>query len=365
MRAYLSIAAVVVAAFVGAGAASAQLKPDTAGIPTQSIEVRARPISNFYRNDAAILHGRLEWRGGLVLSSFAPHFGGWSGMILSKDGKSLVAVSDSGIWMTGEIAYDGVRPQELRSTRIGALQTVKGQALTRPRDRDAEAIALASGTPSKGSAYIAFEQNDRIGVFPLDKDGLGKPTSYLTMPNEAARMRLDGIEALTVLTGGPRKGALVAFAENPVRGENVHRGWIWIAGTPRGFTVPDIGGFSITDAASLDDGSVLIVERRFRWTEGLKIRLRHLSAEGIKPGGAARGELLLEADTSAEIDNLEALAVSRDEHGKTVVTLMSDDNFNRFLQRTLLLQFTLKDRPSTAAAKSAAKEIEKAVHAPE
>jgi hypothetical protein len=348
-----AVALAIATLLAGPHAASAQLKPDTAGVETQAIEVRARPIARFARGGSRtpVLSPRLEWRGGLDLASFSRNFGGWSGVILSKDGKRLVAVSDSGVWMTGTLAYDGTRPQALRDVRVGALRTKKGGPLTKMRERDAEAITLAGGTPAKGTAYIAFEQADRIGDFPLGKDGVGTPTSYLTMPKEAARMRLDGIEALAVLAGGPHKGALVAFAENPLRGEMEHRGWIWLAGKPAGFTVPGISGYSITDAAGLSDGSVLIIERRFRWTEGLKVRLRLLDAASLKPGGTARGEVLLEAGhATAEIDNLEAIAVSEDEHGETVITLMSDDNFNRFLQRTVLLQFTLKDKAVAEAA---------------
>lgn len=340
--------------------AGAQLKPDTAGIETQTIEVRARPIASFSRGAtsgtaAAASPARLEWRGGLVLSSPSSQFGGWSGLALAEDGSSFVAVSDSGVWMRGEIAYDGIRPQALRAVQLGALRNLKGGPLKKMRERDAEAITLASGTPFHGTAYIAFEQADRIGVFPIDrKNGLGQPASYLTMPKEAARMRLDGIEGLAVLAGGPRKGALVAFAENPLRGESAHRGWIWLGGKPHGFTLPGIGGYGITDAASLPDGSVLILERRFRWLEGLRVRLRRLAPDGIRPGGAATGEILLEANnTTSDIDNLEALAVSTGGDGETVVTLMSDDNYNRFLQRTLLLQFTLKDEAMAEATGAA------------
>jgi hypothetical protein len=171
------------------------------------------------------------------------------------------------------------------------------------------------------------------------------------MPPEARRLGDDGFEALAVLAGGRSKGALVAFAEHPLRGETLHRGWIWISDTPKPFSVAASEGYGITDAASLADGSVLIVERRFRWLEGLRVRLRLLDADGIRPGGTATGEILLEAsNASAEIDNLEALALSEGERGETVVTLMSDDNFNRFLQRTVLLQFTLRDAPAAEAA---------------
>lgn len=349
MRPFAVAVTALALSLLGTVAAPAQVKPDTAGIATQAIEVRARPIAGFSRGGsgtaaAAAAHVRLEWRGGLVLTSPSPYFGGWSGLALARDGNSFVAVSDSGAWMTGEIAYDGSRPQALRAVRLGALLNLKGRPLTKERERDAEAIALAGGTLSKGTVYVAFEQADRIGVFPTGENGLGRPTSYLKMPREAARMRKDGIEALAVLAGGPHAGALVAFAENPLRGERVHRGWIWISSVPRGFSVSGVGGYGITDAAGLPDGSVLILERRFRWVEGLRVRLRRLAAEGIRPGAAAEGEILLEADhATAEIDNLEALAVSEGADGETVITLMSDDNYNRFLQRTVLLQFALVD----------------------
>jgi hypothetical protein len=286
-----------------------------------------------------------------VLSSESENFGGWSGLVLGNDGESLLAVSDSGVWMSGTLVYDGKRPKAMNSARLGPLRTLKGVPLSRRRERDSEAIALASGTPRNGSAYIAFEQMDRIALFEIKKGELEKPSRYIEMPKEAASMRTDGIEGLTVLAGGAYKGSLVAFAENPLRGEKVHRGWIWIGGKPKSFSIPDLAGFSITDAASLDDGSILIIERRFRWMEGLRVRVRLLNAESIKPGGAAKGEILLAASNGdAEIDNLEAIALSRDKKGETVVTLMSDDNFNRFLQRTVLLQFTLKDGPIEKAS---------------
>ena len=51
--------------------------------------------------------------------------------------------------------------------------------------------------------------------------------------------------------------------------------------------------------------------------------------------------ILITADMSSEIDNMEGLAVHTGARGETVLTLISDDNFNALLQRTILLQFTL------------------------
>jgi hypothetical protein len=52
------------------------------------------------------------------------------------------------------------------------------------------------------------------------------------------------------------------------------------------------------------------------------------------------GEVLLAADRRYRIDNIEGMAVSED-NGETLITLISDDNFN-FFQATLLARFALK-----------------------
>jgi hypothetical protein len=150
-----------------------------------------------------------------------------------------------------------------------------------------------------------------------------------------------GLEAVTVLQGGPHRGAVVAFAERLLDPGNNHTGWMWIDGQPRQFTLTNIGDFDITDAVALPDGSLIVLERWFQWSGGVKMRLRLVPAADIKPGALLDGEVLLEADVGYEIDNMEGMAVHRGPRGETVLTLISDNNFNNFLQRTLLLQFEL------------------------
>ena len=149
-----------------------------------------------------------------------------------------------------------------------------------------------------------------------------------------------GIEALAVLQAGPLRGSVVAFAERFTRGSGYHTGWIWIRGEPHRIQLQDIDGFNITDAAGLPDGGLLVLERYFRWTEGVKMRIRRLAPGEIVPGARLTGRTLLQADSSYEIDNMEGLAVHQGARGETVVSLISDDNFFS-LQRTVLLQFAL------------------------
>ena len=122
------VAAIVMAGGVLAGLALAYQKPTTSRLEIGAIDVRATPIAAFDRAQSSKrTFGKLEWRGGLVLTSSAREFGGWSGLTVDSEGKSFVAVSDAGTWMTGEITYDGTAPAGLKDTVIGPLQSRDGQ----------------------------------------------------------------------------------------------------------------------------------------------------------------------------------------------------------------------------------------------
>ena len=99
---------------------------------------------------------------------------------------------------------------------------------------------------------------------------------------------------------------------------------------------------AITDLAILPDGDVLTLERSFGASRLPGVAIRRVRAADIVAGGAVAPVLIFSgrAPTHA-IDNMEGIAVSRNASGETIVTLLSDDNYNRRAQRTLLLQFAL------------------------
>jgi hypothetical protein len=309
----------------------------------QPIEIEARPIAHFQRGRPDLKKfGPLEFRGGLVLSSSSEHFGGWSGLAMAADGKSLLAVSDIGVWLTADVAYDGNRPTKLEHARIGPLLGNDRRPLRNKRQQDAESLVLAEGTLTRGTVLIGFERAHRIARYEIRNREVLAPIGSLRLPQEASRMQQNqGIEALAILQAGPLKGSVVAFAERFTRGSGYHTGWIWVKAEPERIQLEDIDGFNITDAAGLPDGSLLVLERYYRWNTGVKMRIRHLAAAEITPGARLKGRVLVEADSSYEIDNMEGMAVHRGPKGETMVSLISDDNFNTLLQRTVFLQFAL------------------------
>jgi hypothetical protein len=325
---------------VGGGASAERQAADTA---PQSIEIRATPITSFEKaNTSRTRFGRLEFRGGLVLTSDNERFGGLSDLVVAGDGRRFTAVTDEGSWLAGEIVHEATQPTGIINVRLGPLVAMSGRELDKKRDHDAEGLTLLDGNLTRGTLLIAFERNHRIGRFPVRDGAILAPTGYIKLPADARRMKSNkGLEAITVLQGGPHKGAILAIAERLTDSDGNHTGWLWIKDTPKPIAIRDIGEFDITSAAALADGAVIILERRFRWAEGVKMRMRYLQAASLASGAVIDGETLFEADMAYEIDNMEGLAVHKGARGETVLTLVSDNNFNALLQRTLLLQFTL------------------------
>ncbi|MBS0241804.1 MAG: twin-arginine translocation pathway signal, partial [Proteobacteria bacterium] len=78
---------------------------------TKQIAVEAKAIPAFQNSSGSRkTFGKLEFRGGLQLTSSEPTFGGWSGITIEPDGRRFMAISDEGAWLAGEITYDGIRP---------------------------------------------------------------------------------------------------------------------------------------------------------------------------------------------------------------------------------------------------------------
>ena len=305
--------------------------------------VTAIPIDFDRDNPGRKEFGKLIYRAGLNLYAKSSHFGGFSGLALDPSGRTLLAISDAGVWLRANLGYDGRKLKGLSEVVLGPVLGADGKALRDDRERDSEGMALVDGDTRQGTAYVSFERKHRIARYPFTAERFGPPSGTVPLPAAAKAMNANrGIEAMALIRTGKLKGTLLAFAEGRADKNGNLMGWLIGGPSPGGILLKRLGGFDITDAAALPDGGVVLLERRFRFSEGIKMRVRRIAAGEIKRGALMQGEVLLEAEDNLNIDNMEAIAAHRAPSGETVLTIMSDDNFSA-LQRTLIMQFTLPE----------------------
>ncbi|MBJ3776037.1 esterase-like activity of phytase family protein [Acuticoccus mangrovi] len=266
--------------------------------------------------------------GGLVLNG--PHgFGGFSGLL--TEGERFLAVSDTGFWLTGRMLLDGGRLTGVADTDIVRRVDLAGRPITDKETGDAEAL-----TRHGDGILAAQEHSGDLLLYPAD--GLAiRPGPPRRLPAASALRlgaRSNGLEALATLPDG----TVLIFLEGKAKtGPSIPA--FRDPGVP--FRVPRHGDWSITGADALPGGDVLIVERRYGGGLDVGLRVRRLGADAVRAGRDVDGPVLLDADFSAEIDNMEAISAEVVD-GEILLTLMSDDNLS-FLQRTLMLRFRVSD----------------------
>jgi hypothetical protein len=324
-------------------------KPTTALEEPIRTEVTAIPIDFDREHPERKEFGKLVFRGGVNLFARSIYFGGYSAIALDPSGASLLAICDAGTWLKANLDYDGRKLKGLSDVVLGPVLGTGGKRLLDDEERDSEAMTLVEGDTQQGTAYVSFERKHRIARYPFTTDRFGPPSGTIPLPPGAKAMSANrGIEAMTMIRAGKLKGTLVAFSERlPDKNGNL-TGWLIGGPTPGKISLKPIGGFDITDAAALPDGGLVILERRFRYSEGIQMRIRRIAPSELRPGAVIEGEVLLEANDRLNIDNMEAIAAYRRASGETIITLMSDDNFSG-LQRTLIMQFALRAGEPIAA----------------
>jgi hypothetical protein len=324
-------------------------KPVTALDRPISTTVTAIPIDFDRDNPDRKEFGKLIYRAGFNLFAKSRHFGGYSGLIVDRSGTRLLAISDAGTWMRADLDYNGRKLSGLPNVTLGPILDKNGKPLSSDLERDAESMTLAGGDINQGTSLVGFERQHRILRYPFTPKSFGPPTGSVPLPPDTKAMRSNqGFEALAEISAGRLKGTLVAFSERLSDRNGNLKGWLIGGPSPGPITLKRIEAYDITDAAPLPDGGIVILERRFRMSEGVKMRIRRIAPSEIKRGALISGETLLEAHDNMNIDNMEAIAAHRSPAGETVLTIMSDDNFSP-LQRTLIMQFALPSAQSAAA----------------
>ena len=321
-----------------ASAAFAQASPK-ADEKIIKFEVTAQPLTGFdYRDPLRREFGELEFRGGIELVSNQSGFGGLSALRVSPDGTKFISISDRGRWLRGKFVYDGSRLSRVSDLELAPMLGADGRPLSLQGWFDAESLAEDGGI-----FYVGIERVNQIVRFDYGKDGLLARGQPVPVPPELKSLPYNkGLEAMVfVPRDKPLGGTLIAISERGLDDNGNIVGFLLGGPSPGKIAFTRSNEFEITDAAITPGGDLLILERSFSLLRGPGMRIRRVPLASVKPGAVIQGSVVFEADRNYQIDNMEGLSVHRGPEGETVLTLISDDNFNP-LQRTMLLQFTLK-----------------------
>ena len=270
--------------------------------------------------------GGLDYLGGWVLSSDSARFGGLSS--LHVESGQVTALSDDGTLF--RFALPAGRGRE--PVRIDPLGDGPGPA-TRKSNRDTESMVILGPW-----LWAGFEEHNMIWRYRRADLGAAASAEPALMRDWRAN---SGAEGMTRLADG----RFLVFCECP-SDDRPLSDVVLFGGDPADPHTPAallhyrrVPGYRVSDATTLPDGRLLILNRRFEWLEGFSLVVTIADARGPRPGATIEGREIARLQPPLTVDNMEGVSVTI-ENGRTIVWLVSDDNFFP-LQRTLLLKFAL------------------------
>ncbi len=322
------------------------------------IQAHLKPIPLSARKGNPVSEvGGLVYRGGVRIISSERRLGGLSGLVVSQDGAEFLSVSDQADWVRGKLEYTDGRLSGVSGLSIGAILDEKGDPLVN-KQGDAEAVEQIDPTgPFPGQVIVAFERQHRLWRYDVSKNGFAARPVDLRIPTDMRSIEDNqGIESLFVIDGNQ----VVAISEGTVDDDGRTMGWMLqlnkdrlTVGQSRPLFLETWKTFRPTDLTRLPDGRFLLLQRHFSPRTGPIIQVRDLGQSLPEDEVTISGSLLAEMDVSYNIDNMEGLAARQTEDGRTLIYMVSDDNFNP-LQRTLLLMFEVTPLPEVEPAEEAA-----------
>jgi hypothetical protein len=303
-------------------------QPATDGEP---LPVKSLVIPEF-KSGAGNRFGSLEYLGGLVMATKNGEMGAVSSIRMLPDGKHFISIMDTGHWATGEIERDAE----------GRLSGIKDYTITTMLDAGSTKSKDHKDNMDAEGMVLSFERNHRIAAYPIEGYATSEPVSVEKPLTGEVKLRGNGgLEAVMKSSpDGPLKGAIVWVAERSYNDKGD-----FIAGVQSGpgkgtFFVERIAPYDVTDGVFLKDGTFLLLERKFGIRDGIGMRIRRFKGEDIAPGKTVSGTVVMEADFSHQIDNMEGLDAFTAEDGSTHLIVVSDDNHS-LIERNLLLEFKL------------------------
>jgi hypothetical protein len=342
----------LLAGFIGAalcvGLSALDVIPAAQRSDAVQLSSKILPLSSATPSENRV--GFLAYRGGLEITSPDARFGGWSGLLVSADGSHLLSQSDEGHWLRARLSYaKSGNLAGIADAQLADMHGIDGSPLKSKLEADAEGLAALTDKGPDGPVAVSFERDARVWRYDLS-GSLETPGTNIPTPDDIKTLDFNsGLEGITRLA----PNTLIAVAETPqIRGED-HSAWmIPISGQKPGARIAGLSvkhhdPYEISDAAMSPSGrSLYLLERHyFGPLRGVVVAVRRIDASTIKSGARLDGSEIARFTMHENIDNMEGLALRRDKSGKTLLYMISDNNYNLMLQRTVLLMFEVEDDP--------------------
>ena len=128
----------------------------------EPLSVNSVPLNVDIGTQIAGSGGDLVYRGGVELSSEDPRFGGFSGLLVTHNGNKLLAISDRGWWLQGDLFYNesgdlvGVQHVEIlpmRPLEAGPNFTLDAEAVVQTGDGELVVAYAMSVHKSQGAEF--------------------------------------------------------------------------------------------------------------------------------------------------------------------------------------------------------------------
>lgn len=355
---------------------------------------------NKYYDDTSIVlkHANATFTAGTVLlvDNRETHFGGYSGIDFDDNG-NLIAISDKGgtaLILINHAAHKNTQPLIINENNFlnnynatgyclyPALENFKNplpaSVTNNANDNKvkyATVVSLEKGENSarlqdyeeirihKGDCFVSEESTNEILRY-LECDFDQYPFSVATPNWFNSFADNNGIEAFDVKS----KGEFIAIAEydkedqDGKNGSTYHAAWSWktkdqyskLHSAPVQFTYLSDPGFGVSSLTLLSNGGMLVVERSFTslgvlYAGHFQIKIKYIPSEtigNIVDGQEVKGITLVDILNDGQkgdlgyADNVEAIAAKENGDEVSVYSITDDNRFP--LQRTIMLEFSLK-----------------------
>lgn len=268
-------------------------------------------------------------------------FGGFSGFELAPNGVDFIAISDRTKFISGKILREGPK-QRIVGVEVDELIEARAPdgGKLGYNQRDTEGLALAPD----GSLYVSVEGDGKIFLYKTPD----APAIALKSSVEFSKLISNGsLESLAI----DEKGRIYTLPERYGQKFKLRLSllghvfgsaqlfpiWRYENGEwEQPFTFKVMGTFLPVGADFGPDGRLYILERNFHGAAGFQSRVRSFAVTH----NALSNERVEFESFPGEYDNLEGIAVWRDQRGKIRLTMISDDNFQPS-QKTEFVEYAL------------------------